>query len=331
MFERFATQTRRVVVLAQEEARMLNHNYIGTEHFLLGLLHEGNGSAARALESTGVTLDAARDEVVATIGRGKAEPTGHIPFTPPAKKSLELSLSESVVLGHGYIGTGHLLLGVIREGDNTAIKVLVKLGVDLEQLRERVIAELRNNPEGDESRGETFGRARLKVSVGPEVKGLLDAIDDRLSAIEQRLGIARPDVATLREMDQRIVRVVREKEAAIEAEDFRNAAALRDQEKHLRDERARIERETQASAGAGLDAEAGTGAGAEAGTGAGAEAGTGAGAEASAPGVTGEALGVEAVGLGELARLRAQVARLEARLRENGIEPDEPAEPPAAG
>ncbi len=135
MFERFTNQSRRVVVLAQEEARMLDHNYIGTEHLLLGLLHEGRGSAARVLEAMDVTLQAVRDQVIEIIGRGQAQQSGHIPFTPRAKKSLELSLREALQLGDGYIGTGHLLLGLIHQGDNVAVKILGSLGADLKELR----------------------------------------------------------------------------------------------------------------------------------------------------------------------------------------------------
>ena len=117
MFERFTDRARRVVVLAQEEARMLNHNYIGTEHILLGLIHEGEGVAAKALESMNISLDAVREQVQEIIGQGQAAPTGHIPFTPRAKKVLELSLREALQLGHNYIGTEHILLGLIREGE----------------------------------------------------------------------------------------------------------------------------------------------------------------------------------------------------------------------
>ena len=131
MFERFTDRARRVVVLAQEEARMLNHNYIGTEHILLGLIHEGDGVAARALESLGISLDAVRQQVEEIIGQGQQAPSGHIPFTPRAKKVLELSLREALQLGHNYIGTEHILLGLIREGDGVAAQVLVKLGADL--------------------------------------------------------------------------------------------------------------------------------------------------------------------------------------------------------
>jgi len=147
MFERFTNQARRVVVLAQEEARMLDHNYIGTEHLLLGLLHEGRGSAARALQAMDVTLQAVRDQVIEIIGRGQAQQSGHIPFTPRAKKSLELSLREALQLGDGYIGTGHLLLGLFHQGDNVAVKILGSLGADLKDLRVRVTEELRGNPE----------------------------------------------------------------------------------------------------------------------------------------------------------------------------------------
>ena len=128
MFERFTDRARRVVVLAQEEARMLNHNYIGTEHILLGLIHEGEGVAAKALESMNISLDAVREQVQEIIGQGQAAPTGHIPFTPRAKKVLELSLREALQLGHNYIGTEHILLGLIREGEGVAAQVLQKLG-----------------------------------------------------------------------------------------------------------------------------------------------------------------------------------------------------------
>ena len=128
MFERFTDRARRVVVLAQEEARMLNHNYIGTEHILLGLIHEGEGVAAKALESLGISLEAVRQQVEEIIGQGQQAPSGHIPFTPRAKKVLELSLREALQLGHNYIGTEHILLGLIREGDGVAAQVLVKLG-----------------------------------------------------------------------------------------------------------------------------------------------------------------------------------------------------------
>ena len=139
MFERFTDRARRVVVLAQEEARLLNHNYIGTEHILLGLIHEGEGVAAKALESLGISLEAVRAQVEEIIGQGGSSPSGHIPFTPRAKKVLELSLREALQLGHNYIGTEHILLGLIREGEGVAAQVLVKLGADLSRVRQQVI------------------------------------------------------------------------------------------------------------------------------------------------------------------------------------------------
>ncbi len=139
MFERFTDRARRVVVLAQEEARMLNHNYIGTEPILLGLIHEGEGVAAKALESLGISLEGVRAQVEEIIGQGQQAPSGHIPFTPRAKKVLELSLREALQLGHNYIGTEHILLGLIREGEGVAAQVLVKLGADLNRVRQQVI------------------------------------------------------------------------------------------------------------------------------------------------------------------------------------------------
>src|SRR5690625_2373256 len=139
MFERFTDRARRVVVLAQEEARMLSHNYIGTEHILLGLIHEGEGVAAKALESLDISLEGVRGQVEDVIGQGQQSPSGHIPFTPRAKKVLELSLREALQLGHNYIGTEHILLGLIREGEGVAAQVLTKLGADLNRVRQQVI------------------------------------------------------------------------------------------------------------------------------------------------------------------------------------------------
>lgn len=150
MFERFTDRARRVVVLAQEEARLLNHNYIGTEHILLGLIHEGEGVAAKALESMGISLDAVREQVQEIIGTGQQAPSGHIPFTPRAKKVLEYSLREALQLGHNYIGTEHILLGLIREGEGVAAQVLVKLGADLNSVRQHVI-QLLSGYQGKES------------------------------------------------------------------------------------------------------------------------------------------------------------------------------------
>jgi len=139
MFDRFTDRARRVIVLAQDEARMLNHNYIGTEHILLGLIHEGEGVAAKALEALGISLEAVREQVEEIIGQGQQAPTGHIPFTPRAKKVLELSMREALQINHPYIGTEHILLGLIREGEGVAAQVLIKLGADLNRVRNQVL------------------------------------------------------------------------------------------------------------------------------------------------------------------------------------------------
>jgi ATP-dependent Clp protease ATP-binding subunit ClpC len=157
LFERFTDRARRVVVLAQEEARLLNHNYIGTEHILLGLIHEGEGVAAKALESLGISLEAVRAQVEEIIGHGGQAPSGHIPFTPRAKKVLELSLREALQLGHNYIGTEHILLGLIREGEGVAAQVLVKLGADLSRVRQQVIQLLSGYAGSKESGAPTGG------------------------------------------------------------------------------------------------------------------------------------------------------------------------------
>ncbi|MGH9182862.1 MAG: ATP-dependent Clp protease ATP-binding subunit [Acidimicrobiales bacterium] len=162
MFERFTDRARRVVVLAQEEARLLNHNYIGTEHILLGLIHEGEGVAAKALESLSISLEAVRNQVEEIIGQGGSSPSGHIPFTPRAKKVLELSLREALQLGHNYIGTEHILLGLIREGEGVAAQVLVKLGADLSRVRQQVIQLL----SGYSGPGQESGRAGATAGGG---------------------------------------------------------------------------------------------------------------------------------------------------------------------
>ncbi|MEN3310455.1 MAG: ATP-dependent Clp protease ATP-binding subunit ClpC, partial [Micromonosporaceae bacterium] len=164
MFERFTDRARRVVVLAQEEARMLNHNYIGTEHVLLGLIHEGEGVAAKALESLGISLEAVRQQVEEIIGQGQRAPSGHIPFTPRAKKVLELSLREALQLGHNYIGTEHILLGLIREGEGVAARVLVKLGADLNRVRQQVIQLLSGYEAKDPGAPTTPGEGTTKIS-----------------------------------------------------------------------------------------------------------------------------------------------------------------------
>jgi len=195
MFERFTDRARRVVVLAQEEARMLSHNYIGTEHILLGLIHEGEGVAAKALESLGISLEAVRAQVEEIIGQGQQAPSGHIPFTPRAKKVLELSLREALQFGHNYIGTEHILLGLIREGEGDAAQVLVKLGADLNRVRQQVIqllsgfqgketASASTAPEGAPSSSlvlDQFGRNLTQAAR----EGKLDPVIGRESEIER--------------------------------------------------------------------------------------------------------------------------------------------------
>ncbi len=173
MFERFSDRARRVVVLSQEEARLLNHNYIGTEHILLGLIAETEGVAARALQSLGVRLDTVRHEVEEIIGEGGSPPSGHIPFTPRAKKVLELSLREAMQLGHNYIGTEHLLLGLVREGKGVACQVLVRLGATLPKVRARVL-ELLDDYSGE---GAPAPSARLSSE-------LVEVLDEARRAAE---------------------------------------------------------------------------------------------------------------------------------------------------
>jgi hypothetical protein len=168
MFERFTDRARRVVVLAQEEARLLNHGYIGTEHLLLGLIHEAEGVAALALEALGIRLEAVRAEVVEIIGQGSEPPGAHLPFTPRAKKVLEFSLREALELGHSYIGTEHILLGLIREGQGVAAQVLVKLGADLPRARRQVIMLLSDQGGGPPAQERVAGRGMpTAVAGGP--------------------------------------------------------------------------------------------------------------------------------------------------------------------
>jgi ATP-dependent Clp protease ATP-binding subunit ClpC len=210
MFERFTDRARRVVVLAQEEARRLNHNYIGTEHILLGLLREGDGVAAKALESLGISLEAARAQVKEIVGQGLRGPTGHIPFTPRAKEVMELSLREALQLGHSSIDTEHLLLGLLREGEGVGAQVLTGLGADYARVREQVVGLLTGGGE----------------QAGPRAQPV------RLTVPEDLLAY-----------DEQIAQVRRQKEAATEAGDVEGAAALGDRERQLLADRARRERE----------------------------------------------------------------------------------------
>jgi prophage maintenance system killer protein len=219
MFQRFTDRARRVVHLAQEEARLLRHNYVGTEHLLLGLLYEGEGVAAKALGSLDISLEAVRAQVEKFIGRGQTTPSGHIPFTPRAKKVLELSLREALQLGHHDIGTEHLLLGLIREGEGVAAQVLARFGADHARLRERVLGLLTDECEQEDAETRLV---RLTVPV------------DLVDAAEQ------------------LAQVRRQKEAAFDAGDLDTAAALRDREKRLLADKLRLERDWTA----GVDVQA---------------------------------------------------------------------------
>jgi ATP-dependent Clp protease ATP-binding subunit ClpA len=246
MFERFTDQARRVVVVAQEESRKLGHDYIGTEHILLGILGAGESVAVQALASLGVSLEAAREQVEEIVGRGSHQVSGHIPFTPRAKKVLELSLREAIQLGHNYIGTEHILLGLIREGEGVAAQVLTRLGADLNRTRQQVI-QLLHGPLGAETVAE-YNRP-LRRPGGPggldAIRDRLDTIAGQLAAIVSRLGIGGeaastapaprpgPRPAALRQLDERIARIGREKQAAIDAQDFERAVTLRDEEREL--------------------------------------------------------------------------------------------------
>jgi prophage maintenance system killer protein len=213
MFDRFTDRARRAVQLAQEEARRYQHNYVGTEHLLLGLIREDQGIAAKALESLGVSLEAAAAQVGEIIGQGKSPLAGHIPFTPRAKKVLELSLREALQLGHNYVGTEHLLLGLIREGDGVAAQVLVNLGAEHARVRDHVLRLLTGRSAADEQAGPRSRLVRMTVPAD-----LLDR--------EEQLAEAR-----------------RRKESAIDAGDLDSAAALRDREKQLLADQLRRERE----------------------------------------------------------------------------------------
>src|SRR5690349_9650098 len=196
VFERFTDRARRVVVLAQEEARMLNHNYIGTEHILLGLIHEGEGVAAKALESLGIALEGVRQQVEEIIGQGQQAPSGHIPFTPRAKKVLELSLREALQLGHNYIGTEHILLGLIREGEGVAAQVLVKLGADLNRVRQQVL-QLLSGYSTEKGAAESTGRGEGT----PSSSLVLDQFGRNLTA-SAREGKLDPVIGRAKEIER---------------------------------------------------------------------------------------------------------------------------------
>jgi ATP-dependent Clp protease ATP-binding subunit ClpA len=194
VFERFTDRARRVVVLAQEEARMLNHNYIGTEHILLGLIHEGEGVACQALESMGISLQAVRDQVEEIIGQGQTPAAGHIPFTPRSKKILELSLREAHRLGHNYIGTEHILLGLIREGEGVGAQILQKLGVDLNTARERVIVVLQSYAGGEAPPGQEPVDPKELVRKAAERTRRARELSERLAAVVGDPAVTAEDV-----------------------------------------------------------------------------------------------------------------------------------------
>jgi prophage maintenance system killer protein len=277
-FARFTDRARRATVAAQEEARLLNHNYLGTEHLLLGLLREG-GVAATALTGLGISLEAVRGQVEEIIGQGVAAPTGHIPFTPRAKKVMEISLREALQLGHNYIGTEHILLGLSREGEGVAAQVLVKLGARHARLRKQVLRLLDGTP-----------REEREPPSGPA------------GPLPSPTGTA----ASLAYYDQQLADVRRAKDAAIAAQEFDTAAALRMAEKQLLDRRAQREQVEQLwTAGADPDALAEEDQ----------QLHQGGGREGVRP------LRLDAL-VEENKRLHQQVQRLLGLLRQHGIEPD---------
>ena len=199
MFERFTERARQVVVLAQDEARALKHNYIGTEHILLGLLREEEGLAARVLESLDITVEEVRAQVARIVGQGDEVTTGQIPFTPRAKKVLELALREALSLGHNYIGTEHILLGLVRENEGVAARILLDFDADAEKIRNEIIRMLsgpgRRQAGGAAAPGsektknskllDQFGRNLTKMAT----EGKLDPVVGRQTEIERVMQI----------------------------------------------------------------------------------------------------------------------------------------------
>ena len=205
MFERFTDRARRVIVLAQEEARTLQHNYIGTEHLLLGLIREGEGVAAKALAAKGVTLEDTRKQVEEMIGKGNAAPNGHIPFTPHAKQVLELSLREALQLGHSYIGTEHILLGLIREGEGVGTQVLIKMDVDLGELRSATIDMIRgNSATTDAGKGDLANAGGVQDKRSQTGSAILDQFGRNLTA-EAAEGKLDPVIGRSKEIERVMV------------------------------------------------------------------------------------------------------------------------------
>jgi ATP-dependent Clp protease ATP-binding subunit ClpC len=238
MFGRFTDEARRVLALAQQEARALNHNRVGTEHILLGLVQEHEGIATEALESLGISLDAIRQQVEKITGQVRDAPAAsHTQYTLRAKKALGLSLREALQLGHHHIGTEHILLGLLRESEGPAAQVLVELGADLSLVRQQVLRLLEDpqDEEGPEAAqaaprpGQADAGQSTESRMLAEILNRIEAMDSRLSAVERQMG-AGPDVGDL---DQQIAQARRDKESAAGAEDFENAAVLRDRERQL--------------------------------------------------------------------------------------------------
>ena len=237
MFERFTDRARRVLVCSQEEASRLGHGYIGTEHILLGLLREGDGVAARALESLGIGLQPARDRLVPDADRGPRQ-SGHVPFTPEAKRTLEFSLREALQLGHDYIGTEHILLALVRESSTRGARILTELGVSAETVRQRVL-EIAPASTGQAPR---IGSSAVRPGSRGDPTAGYGALSSRLAALERWVGLV-PDLADL---DAQIAQVHRDTEAAIDAQEFRTAEALSDSEHELIAERDRRSRQRRA-------------------------------------------------------------------------------------
>jgi ATP-dependent Clp protease ATP-binding subunit ClpA len=240
MFERFTERARSVVVQAQVEARELGHRHIGTEHLLLGVIQQGEGLAIRVLISLNVDSQAMADQVKELVGHGEnpLPPSGHIPFTPPAKKTLELALREALQLKHDYIGSEHILLGLIAEGQGPAYQVLTANGVDLDTARAEVTKQL-----GDPNRSITVRRTRVQIRDMPAANTdfELRRLSRRLATIEARLGIeTTPAEKQLLELEAELDKVRRDKVAAIDAQDFEAAAGLRAEEKRLTARRAEV-------------------------------------------------------------------------------------------
>jgi len=241
MFERFTDQARRVLVLAQEEARIRDCRRVGTEHLLLGLIHEREGMAAEALESMGISLEAVRGKIEEITGQSQEMSGDYHQYTLRAKKALDLSRREALQLGHNHIGTEHILLSLIREGEGPAAQVLLELGADLGRVRQQVIellartqAEVQAEEEEEEPSAEHAAPRPSLTSVGEnavlaEILSRIEDMDSRLVAVEQQMGPG-PD---LRELDRQITQARQAKESAAGAEDYENAVALRNKERQL--------------------------------------------------------------------------------------------------